>query len=64
MKELTDDIASGRFADEWDREAASGYATLRQLKALHCGEAIQKFEAEIRTRLGTGTDPGPVGTPH
>jgi len=52
MQELTDDIASGRFADEWDRESASGYARLHQLKALHCGEAVQKFEAEIRTRLG------------
>jgi ketol-acid reductoisomerase len=57
MKELTEDIASGRFADEWDREAASGYATLRRLKALHCGEAVQKFEAEIRTRLGADPQP-------
>jgi ketol-acid reductoisomerase len=64
MKELTEDIASGRFADEWDREAASGHATLRRLKALHCGEAVQKFEAEIRTRLGTGANPGPDGARH
>ena len=29
MRELADDIASGRFADEWDAERDAGYPRLR-----------------------------------
>ena len=52
MRELTDDIESGRFADEWDAEAASGYARLRELKDQWCGPGVQALEAAIRRRLG------------
>jgi ketol-acid reductoisomerase len=52
MRELVADIASGRFADEWDEEARSGGRELARLKALHCGEAIRALEASMRERLG------------
>ena len=37
MRELTDDIESGRFADEWDAERDAGYPTLNKLKEQHAG---------------------------
>jgi ketol-acid reductoisomerase len=52
MRELVADIASGRFADEWDEEARTGCQELARLKALHCGEAIQALEARMREQLG------------
>jgi ketol-acid reductoisomerase len=52
MRELTGDITSGRFADEWDAERDAGYPRLRALKEQHAGPAVRAFEAEIRTRLG------------
>jgi ketol-acid reductoisomerase len=52
MRELADDIESGRFADEWDAERDAGYPTLKQLKEEHAGPAIREYEAELRTRLG------------
>ena len=52
MRELTDDIASGRFADEWDAERDSGHARLRSLKEQHCGPAVQEYEAALRRELG------------
>ena len=52
MRELTGDITSGRFADEWDAERDSGYAQLRALKEQHAGAAVRDFEADLRTRLG------------
>jgi ketol-acid reductoisomerase len=54
MQELTDDIESGRFADEWDAERDAGYPRLRALKEQHAGPAMAEFDAEIRTRLGPG----------
>jgi ketol-acid reductoisomerase len=55
MRELTADITSGRFADEWDDERDSGYLRLRALKEQHAGAGVREFEAELRTRLGPGT---------
>ncbi len=52
MKELVDDIASGRFADEWDAEARAGYPTLKRLKDQHCGDAVKALEDDVRNRLG------------
>jgi ketol-acid reductoisomerase len=52
MRELTDDIASGRFADEWDAEAGAGYARLRELKERWCGPGVRTLEEAIRRRLG------------
>jgi ketol-acid reductoisomerase len=54
MRELTDDIVSGRFADEWDAERDAGYPRLRALKEQHAGPAVREFEADLRTRLGRG----------
>jgi len=57
MRELTGDITSGRFADEWDAERDSGYAQLRALKEQHAGSAVRDFEADLRTRLGPNVSP-------
>ncbi|HEX4490817.1 MAG TPA: ketol-acid reductoisomerase [Acidimicrobiia bacterium] len=54
MQELTDDIESGRFADEWDAERDAGYPRLRALKEQHAGPAMAEFDAQIRTQLGPG----------
>ncbi|HEY8060024.1 MAG TPA: NAD(P)-binding domain-containing protein [Acidimicrobiales bacterium] len=52
MRELVDDITSGRFADEWDAEQDTGHARLAALTAAHAGPEVQAFEDEMRTRLG------------
>lgn len=52
MRELVDDITSGRFADEWDAEQHTGHARLAALTATHAGPEVQAFEDEMRTRLG------------
>jgi ketol-acid reductoisomerase len=54
MRALTDDIESGRFADEWDAERDAGYPRLQELKAQHAGPGVRDFEADLRTRLGPG----------
>jgi len=54
MRSLTNDIESGRFADEWDAERDAGYPVLTALKAQHAGPAIREYEAELRSRLGPG----------
>ena len=58
MRELVETIASGRFADEWDAEAAGGHAELAALKEQHCGDAIRSMEEEMRRRLGPGAPRG------
>jgi ketol-acid reductoisomerase len=58
MRELADDIESGRFADEWDAERDSGYPTLTRLKEQHAGPAIREFETDLRRRLGPGVAAG------
>jgi ketol-acid reductoisomerase len=52
MIDLTDDITSGRFADEWDAERDAGYPTLTRLKEQHAGPAVREYEADLRRRLG------------
>jgi ketol-acid reductoisomerase len=54
MRELLDDIASGRFADEWDAERDAGYPNLERLREQHAGAAVAAFEAEIRSKIGQG----------
>ena len=56
MREATRKITSGEFADEWDREADSGYATLNSLIEQYAGPAIQAFEKAMRERLGPGVE--------
>jgi ketol-acid reductoisomerase len=58
MRELTETIASGAFADEWDEEARTGYKRLAELKAQHAGEAIQTLERNMRKLLGPGAERG------
>lgn len=52
MRELTADIASGRFADEWDRERDAGHARLAELKEQFCGALVRELEDDLRRRLG------------
>jgi len=54
MRELLDDIASGRFADEWDAERDAGYPRLQELKEQHAGAGVRAYEADLRRRLGPG----------
>ncbi|MEW6272293.1 MAG: NAD(P)-binding domain-containing protein [Thermodesulfobacteriota bacterium] len=54
MRRLTEDIASGRFADEWDRERDGGHERLAELKEQFCGQVVREFEADLRRRLGPG----------
>jgi len=54
MQQLTDDIESGTFADEWDAERDAGYPVLKALKEQHAGPGVRAFEEELRTRLGPG----------
>jgi ketol-acid reductoisomerase len=54
MRELVDDITSGRFADEWDAEQETGHARLQELLAASAGPDVAAFEADLRTRLGAG----------
>lgn len=52
MRGLVDDIASGRFADEWDGERNAGHRRLAELKEQHCGSVVREFEDDLRQRLG------------
>jgi ketol-acid reductoisomerase len=52
MRELTNAISSGAFADEWEAEHDAGHPTLRALKEQHAGALVQEFEADLRTQLG------------
>lgn len=54
MRRLVDDIASGRFADEWDAERDAGYPNLTRLREQYAGAAVRAFEADLRARLGAG----------
>src|SRR5512134_938280 len=54
MKRLTDDIASGRLADEWDAESRAGHPKLTELREQFAGRAVREFEQAIRRRLGPG----------
>lgn len=52
MQKLTDDIESGRFADEWDAESAAGHPRLTALVEQHAGPAIRTMEEDLRRKLG------------
>jgi ketol-acid reductoisomerase len=55
MRELADDIESGRFADEWDEESRQGHPTLAALREQHAGAAMRALEEDLRSRLGPGS---------
>lgn len=54
MRELLDDIRTGRFADEWDSERDTGHGRLEELRNLYAGPELATWEAELRRRLGAG----------
>ncbi|MGZ6979089.1 MAG: ketol-acid reductoisomerase [Acidimicrobiia bacterium] len=54
MRRLVDDIASGRFADEWDGERDAGYPNLVRLRERYAGPAVREFETALRLQLGEG----------
>lgn len=56
MQRLCDDIESGRFADEWDAEAAAGHPKLEALREQFAGPMVQAFETALRARLGPGAN--------
>jgi ketol-acid reductoisomerase len=56
MEQLTDDIASGRFAAEWDAERDAGYPNLNALREQHAGAMVAEFEADLRRKLGPGAN--------
>ncbi len=56
MEQLTGDIESGRFADEWDAERDAGYPVLGRLKEQHAGPMVREFEADLRRKLGPGAN--------
>ena len=58
MRTLAADIASGRFADEWEAESRAGYPRLTELKELFAGPAVQALEEHVRTRLGLRGEKG------
>jgi ketol-acid reductoisomerase len=52
MRELVDDITSGRFADEWDAEREAGYPRLTALRDKALAPEILAFEEDLRLKLG------------
>jgi ketol-acid reductoisomerase len=54
MRQLVDDIASGRFADEWDAERDAGYPRLVELREQFAGPSVREFEEQLRQELGPG----------
>jgi ketol-acid reductoisomerase len=52
MRELADDIASGRFADEWDAERDAGHPTFQKLLADALPAEMVQWEEELRRTLG------------
>jgi ketol-acid reductoisomerase len=54
MKEITQSIQSGAFADEWDAEAGKDHPTLKSLKETHAGEDVQAMERGLMSKLGPG----------
>ena len=57
MRHLVDDIASGRFADEWDAERDAGYPRLQRLRSERLSPEVVAFEQDLRARLGERAEP-------
>lgn len=58
MRELADDIASGRFADEWDAERDNGYPNLERARTAALSPEVVAWEAELRRTLGERAEVG------
>jgi ketol-acid reductoisomerase len=54
MKDILADIDSGKFADEWDAEAETGYQKLKELREIHANKDIQAMERDLMSKLGPG----------
>jgi ketol-acid reductoisomerase len=54
MKGIAENIRNGKFADEWDSEAAAGYPKLKALRELHAGPGMKAMEADLMGKLGPG----------
>lgn len=52
MREMVDDIASGRFADEWEAEHDAGHPTLERLRNEALPPELVQWEDELRAELG------------
>ena len=52
IRELMEDITSGRFADEWDAEREAGYPVLEALRNKALAPEILEFEEDLRLKLG------------
>lgn len=58
MKEILNDITSGKFADEWDAEAESGYQKLKELRDIHASKDMQDMEHDLMCKLGPRANAG------
>jgi ketol-acid reductoisomerase len=56
MQAIVDNIADGRFAQEWDDERDAGGTTFERLKREAAGPEIAAFEQELRRQLGETAD--------
>jgi ketol-acid reductoisomerase len=52
MRSIVDDIAEGRFAEEWGAERDAGFPTFERLKGEAVGPEIIAWEQELRSQLG------------
>jgi ketol-acid reductoisomerase len=52
MRRIADDIATGRFADEWDAESQAGHPKLASLRERFAGPALAELERSMRRKLG------------
>src|SRR6201997_4082730 len=57
MREVLNDIESGKFADEWDAERDAGYPNLERLRAEKLSPEVVAFEEDLRARLGERAQP-------
>ena len=56
MEDIVENIADGRFAQEWDDERDSGGETFERLKREAAGPEVAAFERDLRRRLGETAD--------
>jgi ketol-acid reductoisomerase len=56
MEDIVENIADGRFAQEWDDERDGGGETFERLKREAAGPEVAAFERELRRQLGETAD--------
>jgi ketol-acid reductoisomerase len=56
MEDIVENIADGRFAQEWDDERDGGGETFERLKREAAGPEVAAFERDLRRRLGETAD--------